>query len=96
MLDYVHLQSPLLNDNFFHLIAVFYLAKHLKESAQMIMENFDGNFPQDYDDILSLKGIGSYTAGAISSISYHKAVPAVDGNVLRIIARYNEIEDNIY
>ena len=52
-------------------------------------------FPYEYDAILSLKGIGEYTAGAISSIAYGKQVPAVDGNVLRIISRYYLIKENI-
>lgn len=70
-------------------------AKHLHESAQIIMNQYQGIFPIDYQDILSLKGIGHYTAGAISSIAYGKCIPAVDGNVLRIISRYYLIKDNI-
>lgn len=70
-------------------------AKHLHESAQMILEKYNGNFPVKYEDIVSLKGIGEYTAGAISSIAYGKCVPAVDGNVLRIISRLYLLEDNI-
>lgn len=70
-------------------------AKHLHESAQIVMNQYQGIFPIDYQDILSLKGIGQYTAGAISSIAYGKCIPAVDGNVLRIISRYYLIKDNI-
>lgn len=70
-------------------------AKHLHESAQIILEKYQGVFPYEYEDILSLKGIGEYTAGAISSIAYGKQVPAVDGNVLRIISRYYLIKENI-
>ena len=70
-------------------------AKHIHESAQIILEKYQGVFPYEYDAILSLKGIGEYTAGAISSIAYGKQVPAVDGNVLRIISRYYLIKENI-
>lgn len=70
-------------------------AKHLHESAQIIVDKYDGQFPREYDEILALKGIGSYTAGAISSIAYGKPVPAVDGNVLRIMSRYYLIKENI-
>lgn len=70
-------------------------AKHLHESAQIILEKYQGVFPYEYDAILSLKGIGEYTAGAISSIAYGKQVPAVDGNVLRIMSRYYLIKENI-
>ena len=70
-------------------------AKHLHESAQIIVEKYQGKFPYEYNDILSLKGIGEYTAGAISSIAYGKQVPAVDGNVLRIISRYYLLKENI-
>lgn len=70
-------------------------AKHLHESAQIIVEKYQGKFPYEYNDILSLKGIGEYTAGDISSIAYGKQVPAVDGNVLRIISRYYLLKENI-
>ena len=70
-------------------------AKHLHESAQIILEKYNGIFPVEYEDILSLKGVGEYTAGAISSIAYGKCIPAVDGNVLRIISRLYLLEDNI-
>lgn len=70
-------------------------AKHILETAKIIDEKYNGIFPDNYDDILSLKGIGEYTAGAISSISFSNPIPAVDGNVLRIISRYEMIKDNI-
>lgn len=70
-------------------------AKHILETAKIIVNEYDGVFPQNYKDILSLKGIGEYTAGAISSIAFLKPIPAVDGNVLRIMSRYNLIKDNI-
>ena len=70
-------------------------AKHILETAKVIAEKYNGEFPNDYDDILSLKGIGEYTAGAISSIAFSQPIPAVDGNVLRIMSRYEAIKDNI-
>ena len=61
--------------------------RNLKIAANQIIEEYDGEIPSEYDELLKLKGIGHYTAGAISSIAYGKAVPAVDGNVLRVISR---------
>ena len=62
-------------------------ARNLKKSAKQIMEEYDGMMPEDYDSLMNLTGIGSYTAGAIASIAFGKTVPAVDGNVLRVLAR---------
>jgi len=64
--------------------------RNLKKAAQVIMEKFDGTFPKTYDQILSLPGIGEYTAGAIGSIVYDLPTPAVDGNVLRVVSRLTE------
>ena len=62
-------------------------ARNLQKAACQIMEEFGGVFPNTYEDIRSLAGVGDYTAGAISSIAFHLPVPAVDGNVLRVTAR---------
>ena len=62
-------------------------ARNLKAAAQTIVEEYGGQLPADYDKLLSLKGIGMYTAGAIGSIAFELQVPAVDGNVLRVLAR---------
>ncbi len=62
-------------------------ARNLQKAARQIMENFGGVFPNTYEAIRSLAGVGDYTAGAISSIAFHLPVPAVDGNVLRVTAR---------
>ena len=62
-------------------------ARNLQKAARQIMEKFGGVFPNTYEDIRSLAGVGDYTAGAISSIAFHLPVPAVDGNVLRVTAR---------
>jgi len=61
--------------------------RNMQKAAIQVMEEYDGNLPADYDALLTLKGIGSYTAGAIASIAYQIPVPAVDGNVLRILTR---------
>lgn len=63
-------------------------AHNMKKAAQIIMEQYAGIFPQDLKQIRDLPGIGDYTAGAISSIAFGKPVPAVDGNVLRVLSRY--------
>jgi len=62
-------------------------ARNLKKSAVQIVSEYDGKMPEEYEQLLKLAGIGSYTAGAIASIAFHKPVPAVDGNVLRILSR---------
>lgn len=61
--------------------------RNLKKAAQRIMDDYNGNFPRNYEAVLSLPGIGVYTAGAICSISFGLPTPAVDGNVLRVISR---------
>ena len=62
-------------------------ARNLKKAAVMIMEEYQGNMPDAYEELLKLPGIGAYTAGAIASIAFGADVPAVDGNVLRVITR---------
>lgn len=62
-------------------------ARNLKAAAIQVMERFNGALPASYEVLLSLPGIGSYTAGAIASIAYGIPVPAVDGNVLRVVSR---------
>ena len=62
-------------------------ARNLKAAAIQIMDQFDGCIPSSKEELLTLPGIGSYTAGAISSIAYGVPNPAVDGNVLRVISR---------
>ncbi|MEE5992772.1 MAG: A/G-specific adenine glycosylase [Oscillospiraceae bacterium] len=69
--------------------------RNLKKSAQTIMNDYNGIFPQTYDEIRKLSGIGDYTAGAICSICFGLPVPAVDGNVLRVMARVQEDFRNI-
>ncbi len=62
-------------------------ARNLMRCAQVVVSEFDGVFPSDVNKLRELPGIGPYTAGAIASIAYEKMVPAVDGNVMRILAR---------
>ncbi len=62
-------------------------ARNLKRAARQVVERFDGAFPADYAVLLSLPGVGEYTAGAVASICFGIPVPAVDGNVLRVMAR---------
>ena len=61
--------------------------RNMKLAAMTIMAEYGGQIPADYDKILSLKGIGEYTAGAISSIAFGLPKAAVDGNVLRVFSR---------
>lgn len=70
-------------------------ARNLKKCAQILVEQYNGKLPEEYDQLIKLPGIGPYTAGAITSIAYHKPHSAVDGNVLRIFARLFEITDDI-
>ena len=61
--------------------------RNLKKAAQVIQSQHGGRFPETYEEILALPGIGEYTAGAICSIAFDQPTPAVDGNVLRVISR---------
>ncbi len=61
--------------------------RNLKKAAQVIMEQHGGQFPREFAQVLALPGIGDYTAGAICSICFDALTPAVDGNVLRVVAR---------
>ncbi len=69
--------------------------KNMQKAAIEIEEKYQGEIPPDYQKILSLPGIGSYTAGAIASIAYKLPFPAVDGNVLRVMARLTEDGEDI-
>lgn len=69
--------------------------RNLKIAANQILETYDGVIPCAYEELLKLKGIGHYTAGAVASIAYGKRVPAVDGNVLRVISRVSADDRDI-
>ena len=62
-------------------------ARNLQKAAKVIVERYGGQFPADYAAVRALPGVGDYTAGAVCSIAFGQAVPAVDGNVLRVYAR---------
>ena len=70
-------------------------ARNLKKAAIQIEENYKGQMPTSYAELLNLSGIGEYTAGAIASISYQEKVPAVDGNVLRVVSRVIASKDDV-
>ena len=65
-------------------------ARNLQKAAKMIVERYDGQFPQAVEELRTLPGIGSYTAGAIASIAFGQKAAAVDGNVFRVAARLEE------
>ena len=70
-------------------------ARNLKKAAQSIMRDHNGVFPKTFAELKKLPGIGEYTAGAIASICFDEKVPAVDGNVLRVIARVQGSRENV-
>ena len=69
--------------------------RNMQKAAQTVMEQYDGAFPADYEKLLSLPGIGHYTAGAIGSIAFDIPMPAVDGNVLRVLSRVKASYEDI-
>lgn len=64
--------------------------RNLHKAACVICEQYGGAFPRDFEGLLSLPGVGDYTAGAVGSIAFGLCMPAVDGNVLRVTARLND------
>jgi A/G-specific adenine glycosylase len=70
-------------------------ARNLHKTAQIVAHELGGNFPDNYKDLLLLKGVGEYTAAAIASFSFNEAVPVVDGNVFRVLSRYFDIGTDI-
>ncbi len=70
-------------------------ARNLQKAARQIMERHGGELPADYDALRALAGIGEYTAGAIASIAFGIPVPAVDGNVLRVLARLTACDEDV-
>jgi len=63
-------------------------ARNLKKTAQLIIKNFDGKLPNDFEDLLTLPGIGNYTANAILAIAFNKPYIPLDGNIERVLKRY--------
>ena len=69
--------------------------RNMQLAAREMVEKYNGRLPDDFSLLISLKGIGSYTAGAIASIAYGVPVPAVDGNVFRVVTRMTEDQEDI-
>ena len=63
-------------------------ARNLKKSAQVILKNFDGKLPDNFEDLITLPGIGNYTANAILAIAFNKPYIPLDGNIERVLKRY--------
>ena len=70
-------------------------ARNLQKAAQAVMESHGGAFPASYEGILSLPGVGPYTAGAVGSIAFGLRVPAVDGNVYRVASRFYGVREDV-
>lgn len=70
-------------------------AKNLHRAAVQVMERFGGRIPDSYEALLSLPGVGPYTAGAVASIAFNQPVPAVDGNVMRVFSRLFNLRSDI-
>jgi len=66
-------------------------ARQLHRAARIVVAQFDGQIPQNRDNLLQLPGIGAYTAGAILSIAFGQSVPAIDGNVRRVLCRFHAL-----
>ena len=69
--------------------------RNLQKGAQVVMERYGGKVPASFEELRSLPGVGDYTAGAVASIAFGIPVPAVDGNVLRVVSRVLSRRDNI-
>ena len=63
-------------------------ARNLKKTAQIVIKNFKGKLPDDFEDLISLPGIGNYTASAILAIAFNKPYIPLDGNIERVLKRY--------
>lgn len=70
-------------------------ARNLQDAARTVITEFDGLIPSGYKEIISLKGIGPYTAAAILSIAFNKPYAVVDGNVIRVLSRYYGIREDV-
>lgn len=68
--------------------------RNLQKAAQVILDRHDGKFPEQFDAVLALPGIGRYTAGAICSIAFNQPTPILDGNVIRVLTRIFGIAEN--
>lgn len=71
-------------------------ARNMHHTAKEVVDDYGGQFPDDYVKLNKLKGIGEYTAAAISSIAFNKVYPVIDGNVIRVLSRYYGIREPYY
>lgn len=70
-------------------------ARNLYKTSKIIVEYYNGKFPNTFHELLKLKGVGEYTAAAIASFSFNERVAVLDGNVIRVLCRYFGIENDI-
>jgi A/G-specific adenine glycosylase len=70
-------------------------ARNLRAAAVAIVERFGGRVPSEVDELLSLPGVGRYTAGAVASIAFDRPAPVLDGNVIRVLARLLELREDV-
>lgn len=70
-------------------------ARNLHAGAKKIMQDYGGILPNEYEALAAIKGLGPYTIGAILSFAFHKQIPALDSNAVRVLARHHMIEDDI-
>lgn len=70
-------------------------ARNIQKAAKIIVKKSEGKFPPEHEAILSLPGIGKYTAGAIASIAFNQDYPVVDGNVIRVVSRLLNFKKNV-
>ncbi|WP_420628431.1 A/G-specific adenine glycosylase [Candidatus Leptofilum sp.] len=70
-------------------------ARNLHAAAQTVVQEWNGRLPQTAADLMKLKGIGRYTAGAIASIAFNEPAPVLDGNVIRVLSRLTDLPDDV-
>ncbi|MBS9337050.1 A/G-specific adenine glycosylase [Fructobacillus parabroussonetiae] len=70
-------------------------ARNLHRAAKVVAFDLKGAWPKSYEDLLTLPGVGPYTAAAVASIAFHQVVPAIDGNFFRVFSRLLKIDDDI-
>ncbi|WP_277486934.1 A/G-specific adenine glycosylase [Catalinimonas alkaloidigena] len=70
-------------------------ARNLHSCAQTIVSDYQAKFPQTYNELIKLKGVGAYTAAAIASFAYNETVAVVDGNVYRVLSRVFGVKEDI-
>lgn len=81
--------------NFWAGLGYYSRAKNLHRTAQIITEQYQGNFPSLFEELEKLPGIGKSTAGAILAFAYHKRAPILDGNVKRVLVRFHAIQTQL-